>query len=78
MRLSPCRARRNFRQRLVVLMPEVSHGLEATGGVNIRLVGWNGGRRLPDKTSDWLPFPQCEPTSQPSDAWRHGKLSLRE
>jgi hypothetical protein len=33
-----------FVKRLVVLMSEVSHGLEATGGgVNIRLVGWNGG-----------------------------------
>jgi hypothetical protein len=51
-RHSPCRARRNFGQRLVVLMPEVSHGLEATGGVNIRLVGWNGGRRRPDKAGD--------------------------
>ena len=36
--------------------PEVSHGLEATGGVNIRLAGWNGGRRLPDKPATGCPF----------------------
>ena len=47
-------------QRLGVRMPEVSHGLQATGGVNIRLVGWNGGRRRPDKAGDSADL--CRPT----------------
>ena len=41
-------------------MPELSHGLEATGGANIRLVGWNGGRRRRDKAGRLRGFPSFD------------------
>ena len=44
MRHSSCRAWRFFRQRLVVLMPEVSHGLKASGRVtSAQWAGMPGG-----------------------------------